>query len=245
MYGENKYDPASDVHLDVGDPNQTENFNFSLFDYDVSIIHIEQPRHHTIGYYQNIPKISEDANIALVSGRTVICIPDSKNFTPKSGNNYGDNAYDWTKNFQINLRDNYGHDIRPSGSGLSQRIKNYLKYCSEYHQIALTPKYEEVHTLAVVGDTDIVVGMEQHIGRGVFVILPPPNIQRETYQEIMFHIVQLARKYFEQSQRRIRVQDTPDWLSDYLVDHAIVLRDKIIKLNEEKTNYDLIDYMIY
>ncbi|NOH03695.1 MAG: hypothetical protein HND47_17900 [Chloroflexi bacterium] len=231
--------------MDVGDPNKIENLTYSLFDYDVSIIHIEKPRNHTIGYYHNIPKISEDARTAIENGRTVICIPESSNFTARSGNEYGATVYDWLKNFHIELRDNIGHDIRPSGSGMSQPVKNYLRHCSEYHQIVLSSETEKARQLAVVGDTDIVVGMEFQISKGVFVILPPPSIQKDSYQNIMYDIEHLARRYFERAQRRIPVIDAPDWLSGYLVKRAAELGSQIEKLREEKSVFDRIAYVLY
>ncbi len=244
-YGENIYIPPHDVHLDVGDPNETDNFNYSLFDYDISIIHIEKPSHHTIGYYHNISKISDDAKIALDNGLTVICIPESINFTSKSGNTYGATAYDWLKHFQIELKDNQGNDIRPSGSGMSKIVKNYLGFCSEYHQIVINPDVEDLRKLAVVGDTEIIIGMEYQINRGTFIIMPPPTINNTSYQEMMYSIEQLARSYFERARRRVSILDAPDWLTGYLVKQAIDLHDQIEKLNIEKSFFDRIAYVLY
>ena len=40
QYGKVPFNPPYDVVLDVGDLNDSDNFNFSVFDYDVAIIHI-------------------------------------------------------------------------------------------------------------------------------------------------------------------------------------------------------------
>jgi hypothetical protein len=46
---ESPYQLPYDVELDVGDLNNTDRFTFSIFDYDVSIVHILKPAYHTIG----------------------------------------------------------------------------------------------------------------------------------------------------------------------------------------------------
>ena len=237
--------PPNDVRLDVGDPNQVDDFSYSLFDYDVAIIHIIESSNHSIGYYNNIPKLLKDTGTAVQHGRTVICMPESNNFIAKSGNEYGASVYDWLKNFQVELRDNKGHDIRPSGAGNSQIVKNYLQHCSEYHQIVVKPEVDHLQKLAVVGDTEIVVGMEYQISRGVLAILPPPRIRNDSYQEVMYDIEHLARRYYERAQRSIPVIDAPDWISGYLVERAIEVNNQIEKLKAEKSLYDRIAYVLY
>ena len=54
---ESVYDPPSDIRLDVGHLNFTDDFTFSVFDYDVSIVHVSEPSYNTIGYYENLPKL--------------------------------------------------------------------------------------------------------------------------------------------------------------------------------------------
>jgi hypothetical protein len=244
-YGDNKYIPPYDVHLAVGNPNQTNNFDYSLFDYDVAIIHIRKSPHHSIGYYENIPKILDDAITALAHGRTVICIPESRNFRTERLNKYGAPVYDWLKNFGVELRDNKGNDIKTSGAGVSKPVKNYLSHCSEYHQIVISPEVELVRKLAVVSDTDIVVGMEYQVSDGVLVILPPPNIQDNSYQGVMYDIEQLSRRYFEHAKRSISITDAPDWVSSYLVKRAKEVKDQIKQLKTEKLTFDRIAYVLY
>lgn len=48
-FGKSPYHAPPDVQLDTGDLNE-EDFTLSLFDYDVSIVHIQESPYHTIGY---------------------------------------------------------------------------------------------------------------------------------------------------------------------------------------------------
>lgn len=81
-FSESPYRASPDVQLDTGDLND-EDFNVSLFDYDVSIVHIEEEQYHTIGYYKNLPKLLQDSALALEQGRSVICLPIRKTLFPK------------------------------------------------------------------------------------------------------------------------------------------------------------------
>ena len=81
QFGKSPYQAPYGVHLDVGDLNETDDFIFSVFDYDVSIVHICEPAYYTQGYYRNLPKLLQDSLIALQHGRSVICLPESRDFT--------------------------------------------------------------------------------------------------------------------------------------------------------------------
>ena len=80
--GEKKFIPPSDVQLDVGNLNNQEGLRYSVFDYDVAILHIHVARNNSLGYIRNIPKVAQDTLIALEHGRSVICLPRSPNFRP-------------------------------------------------------------------------------------------------------------------------------------------------------------------
>lgn len=242
---DNKYVPPHQTYLDVGNPNEVDNFSYSLFDYDVSIIHIRKPNHHTIGYYENIPRFIEDTKIALRNGRTILILPDSKNFRTKRSNKYGPSVYDWLQEFGVELKENYGAAIRPSGIGTSEVFSEYLKNCSDYHQIVSKPEVEELNRIAVVGETEIIIGMEYIVQKGNIVILPPPNLKSSSYQIEMYNIEKVARRYFNKAKRTIPISDSPQWISKYLVEQSINLEKQIQKLKEEKTILDIIAYVLY
>lgn len=245
---EGAYDVPTDIQLDIGDLND-EHFNFSVFDYDVSIVHIRRPSSHTLGYYKNLPKLRQDSSLALEHGHSVICLPDSRNFISHgfSGTyaREGMSAYEWLNHFGVELRDNEGEDIKSSGAGRAQVIQEYLKYSPKYHQIVTKPLSDWRSRLAVVDDTEIVVGLEHQVGKGILVILPPPTPLEKDYYLAMSRLLAVARRYYDRSQRHIAVSDAPDWLTNYLVPHAKALDDQINELADEKAKYDKLAYVLY
>ncbi len=233
------------VHLDMGDLNKVEDFTFSVFDYDVSIVHIWEPSYHTMGYYENLPKLLQDSSLALENGHSVICLPHSRNFISQSLDERGMSAYEWLTHLGVELQDNEGEAIKPSGAGRAQVIQKYLKYAPRYYQIVSKPTTPSSIRLAVVDDTEIVVGLELQVGKGTLVILPPPTLDEEDYYPVMSRLLGVARRYYDRSQRHIALGDAPDWLSNYLVPRAKDLDDQINKLADEKGKYDKLAYVLY
>jgi hypothetical protein len=246
-FGKIPYTPPYDVDLDVGELNDPDGLAFSAFDYDVTVVHVINPEHHSIGYFLNIPKVSQDAKIALENGRSIICLPQSHNFRPERqrGSELGAPVYAWIKQLGIELQDNLGEDIKASGAGKAQAIQEYLEYAPRYHQVVINPSIALAYRLAVVDDTDIVVGLEYPVCKGMLVILPPPLLNSQTYFLALSKLVGVARRYYERSQRRIPVGDIPDWLTSYRVPRAIELDEQIKKLEEEKAEYDKLAYVLY
>ncbi|GAF87864.1 unnamed protein product, partial [marine sediment metagenome] len=121
-------------------------------------------------------------------------------------------AYGWLRDLEVELQDSIGEDIKPSGTGRALVVQDYLKYAPKYYQIVTRPEPTPEMRLAVVDDTEIIVGLEHQIGRGTLVILPPPTLDRHPYLLMMSDLVRLARRYHERSQRQIIVGDAPDWL---------------------------------
>lgn len=240
-----KYIPPYDAHLEAGDLNSTDDFHFSAFDYDVTIVHIIEPQHHSIGYYENLPKLLRDARIALQNGRSIICLPQSSSFQSKRLNENGMRAYEWIEQLGIKLQDNVGVDIKPSGAGKAQVIQRYLEYTPQYFQIVTDPQVLPARRLAVVDDTEIVVGLEYPVDKGTLVILPPPIYGSFPHLSIMSALVDIARRYYERAQKSIPVGDSPDWISEYLVVRAKELDDHIRRLANEKAEYDKLAYILY
>jgi len=244
-FGKPRYQAPYDVHLDTGDLNSTEDFTFSVFDYDVSVVHIRESPHHTSGYYENLPKLLRDSALALEHGHSIICLPHSKNFISKVLDRAGMSAYEWLTQFGIELQDNEGEDIKPSGAGRAQVIQEYLRDAPKYYQIVTKPLSDSRSRLAVVGDTEIVVGIEHQRGKGSLVILPPPTYQEKDYLLVMPRLLGVARRYFDRSQRHVAIGDAPDWLNNYFVPHAKALDEHINKLADEKAKYDRLAYVLY
>ncbi|MFX0201789.1 MAG: hypothetical protein ACFFCW_37240 [Candidatus Hodarchaeota archaeon] len=241
------YSPPKNVYLEVADPNTIHHFSHSLFDFDVSVVHIHPPRFNSIGYYHNIPKITQDAHIALSQGRTIICLPASMNFRPvlsERRGEKGEGVYEWLKDFEVSLQNNEGTDIKPSDAGRAYVITEYLKSVSRYYQIAITDVSSE-RRLAVVDDTEIAVGLEQFVGKGTLVMLPPPLLHEEHYHLSMSRLVDVAQRYYERAQRTVSVGDTPEWLIDYLVPEDRALGEKIEQLTAKKSEYDRLCYVLY
>lgn len=241
-----RYSPPDDVDLTVGNLNETtRRFSYSVFDFDVSVIHIHPSRYNnSIGYYHNIPKVYVDSLIALDQGRTIIFLPHSNNFKPETSTNTGDGVYEWLKKFEIALKSNEGVDIKPTGAGRAHAISEYLEYTIRYYQIALMTVLPEKR-LAVVDDTEIVVGLEQSFSKGTVVILPPPVLHDEHYQVSMSRLVDVAQRYYDRVQRSIPVGDSPEWLSDHLVPEARTLGEQIEEQTAKKSEYDRFSYVLY
>jgi hypothetical protein len=236
-----KFVPPDEVHLITGDLNNSEGSPYSVFDYDVAIIHIHPPRYNsTLGYYRNIPKVVIDTSIALKNGRSIICLPQSDNFRPGTYDERGKPVYDWLEHFGVILKSNFGVDIKPSGAGKAYAIQEYLKCTRAYLQIVFKPEIPVEQRLAVVDDTDIVVGLEYPYGRGTLVILPPPDLSIKSYKLSMSRLADVAMRYHERNLRRVSVGDTPDWVEGHLVPEVITLNQQIKELSERKSNCDRI-----
>jgi len=245
-FEEPKFTSPYDVYLDVDDLNDPGHYPYTVFDYDVAVLHIEPGRPKTLGYAKNIPKVAADVETALEQGRSVICLPASENFRPLDHRNrLGNPIYDWLRDFGVVLRSNAGVDIKPSGAGQAHAIQEYLKYAPVYHQIVVEPKVRSEQRLAVVDDTEIVVGSELPVAQGILVILPPLTLEKEHYILAMARLVDVARRYYERAQRRIPVGDTPDWVTGHLVPNAIEFGRQIEQLTEQRLRYDRIAYVLY
>ncbi|MBA7586178.1 hypothetical protein ES708_28174 [subsurface metagenome] len=244
-HGKSPYHVPYDVQLDTSDLNETEDFTLSVFDYDVSIVHIRKPHYGTTGYYKNLPKLLQDSLLALEHGHSIICLPNSRNFVSQELSKEGMPAYEWLEHLGVELRDNEGEDIKPSGAGRAQVIQEYLKYAPRYYQIVSKPKTTPRSRLAVVDDTEIVVGLELQVGKGILVILPPPTLDENDCYPVMSRLIEVARRYYDRSQRQIALGDAPVWLSNYLVPRAKDLDDQINKLAGEKGKYDKLAYVLY
>lgn len=244
-YGEKPLRTSRDVIIDVGNLNDGEHFNSSVFDYDVSIIHIEKSHYHTLGYYANLPKLQKDTGLSLEHGNCIICLPNSTNFISERSNRDGMRAYDWLIPLGVNLQDNEGSNIKASGAGMAQAIQEYLKYAPKYYQIVTEPIITSKNRLAVVNDTNILVGLEYQVGKGTLVILPPPVWQDNNYNRMFSKLLGVARHYYNRAQRHIFIGDVPDWLPNYLLPKVKSLDEQIHNLINEKNRYDSIAYVLY
>lgn len=244
-FGNDKYLPPYNISIDFDDINNSDNFEFSIFDYDVSIIHINYPKHHTIGYFNNLPKISKDCKKALENGRTIILLPESKNFSTKFNNNYGPKVYEWLEALGVTLENNKGDNYTPTKFGKSKDISDYLGYCQKYYQIITSFNHDIDRILAVVNNTEIVVGLDHTFGNGSLVILPPPFITDNNYLITMSALIRLASYFHEKAERKIYISNTPDWLETYLDKHSLEINKEIEELLKEKHKHDIISYSLY
>ena len=242
---EGKYYPPYTVSLEIADPNKPDGLHYSIFDYDVSIVHISKPTHDTIGYYENLPKILHDTRVALEHGRSVICLPASENFMSRGFNNWGMKAYDWIENLGLPLNDNEGEDINPSRAGRSKIIQDYLSISPRYYQIIQLPNPSSDEILAVVDNTEIVVGIAHMVLRGRLVILPPPLLHTDSYILSMSRLIDVSQFFYEKMLRRVPIADAPDWLDKYLSPEAKDIEKQIEDLEVKRTKHDQIAYVLY
>lgn len=235
-----RFTPNYGVEIDTWDLGNPNVLRFSAFDYDVTIVHTTPvPPSNT--YHQSITKLHRDAKLALDQGRTIICIPDSPNF-PISNNI---RVYDWLKEFEIGLQDNDGVNIKPTRAGQARVVEEYLKNSPRYHQIIFSPESPSQTRLAVVDDTEIVVGLEKLSGKGNLVVLPPPLLDKSQYMLSMNNLEQMALRYFERAQRHIATGDAPEWVADQMVQEARDVDAQVEKLKQVKSEYDQIAYVLY
>jgi hypothetical protein len=238
--------PPSGVKIIIANPNDAQGLFYSVFDYDVTILHIIPGEYgSTIGYFMNIPKIANDTSIALKHGRSIICLPRSGNFLPERHNKVGEPVYAWLRRFGIVLKSNWGTDIKPSGAGRAHAIQEYLKCTWAYFQIVSEPDVPPERRLAVVDDTEIIVGLEHPYGQGTLVVLPPPDLSEKVYTSSISRLLDVAMRYYERAQRKIPMGDARDWVEGYLPPRATDLNRQIKDLSEKKSGYDKIAYVLY
>jgi hypothetical protein len=244
-YEESKFMLPDGVELYTHNLNDPGGLFYSVFDYDVAILHITSGEYHNLGYFRNIPKMAEDILIALKHGRSIICLPQSENFRPQTDREEGEPVYNWLAKFGIAVKSNVGVDIKPSGAGRAHAIQEYLKCTWAYHQIVVEPHAPPERRLAVVDDTEIVVGLEHPYEKGTLVILPPPDLSEKVYASSMSLLLDVAMRYYERGQRKIAIGDAPDWVEGYLVQRATDLNRQIKEFSEQKLKYDKIAYVLY
>ena len=241
------YNAPWDVDLDIGQIGEIDHrLDFTVFDYDVAIVHITGPYADTSGYSRDLPKFAQDCKTALEHGRTIVCLPGSREYQTKSANGtLGPLVYDWLGQFGVSLRDDIGVNIKPSGSGQAQVIQDYLKSASKYYQIVTAPNLPPQSHLAIVDETNIVVGLELQVEKGILVILPPPTLEPDNYIVQMMRLVNVALRYHERAQRQIPIGDRPDWITDYSVSRARKLENEITNLAIEKSQFERLEYVLF
>ena len=244
-FGKVKYSPPYGMTLDVSELNGVDRFTHSAFDYDVTIVHITEPHYNSIGYHDNLPKLTADSKTALEHARTVICLPESSNFQSRSSNAWGMHAYEWLERLGLPLRDNEGTDIKPSQAGRAKPLEQYLSIATRYHQIVTIPSPPSDEVLAVVDDTGIVVGIAHEVLAGSLVVMPPPLLRGEKYLLAMTKLVEVAQYFWEKAARRIAILDAPEWLAQYIIPPAKEVDRQIRSLEEVKAKYDQIAYVLY
>lgn len=253
--GKVPYRPAYDLHLETG--KLRDDFSLSVFDYDVTFVNIVETEDTPIQYYASLPKLVKDINRALDNGKIVVIFPGSRNFSTEKIRDYANNVYG-EKVFNLLARvsfgemgkplllnENEGTDIRPTGIGKAKVFENYFKLVPQYFQIIEAPVIPPNERLAVVGDTDIVVGCEiNHSNGGKLVILPPPIIGNN-YIYNMSILVDLGKYFYEKIQRRIPVGDTPEWVEPHKTTRSKKLTEELNALEKEIEKYQLIEYALY
>ena len=206
----------------------------SLVNYHVSIVHLSSRLPDPKVFH----KLSQDTQVALEQGRTIICVLGTPDI------DVVDELWD-----SLNLYPeaaNLGTNIQLTQHGKAQIFQAYFEHVDAYfaYWIAHSPTTCE-KTIAVIGDTELVIAAEYSIGRGKIVVLPPPLYNESVAHLIIPSLYNMARKYYEDMQKRIFVGDEPPWVEEHKTQEHLQIQEDIENLEGRKQEFDMITYLLY
>jgi len=176
----------------------------SLFNYHVTIVHLSSTRFpHLIPF----DHLRQDSQVALEQGRTIICIA-GKPLIPAQDNP----IYGWLS-VNVHAEAAIGTNIQLTQHGKAQIFQDYFKNVNEYYVHWRSPI--SAKTIAVIADTELVIAAEYSIGKGKVVVLPPPSHDQTVIYQVIPSLYNMARKYYEDMQKRIFVGDEPPWVQKH------------------------------
>jgi hypothetical protein len=237
------YSPPYNTYIDYCDFTYSGTSVPSLFDYDIVVLHFHKPK-YPHGYIEHLPQIIHDIDLLLRNGGVCILLPESsQRITETENDRYS--IYEWLGNYGIKLHDSSGKNIFPTGSGKTKVISTYLQYCPKYYQIIEEPKGSIETRLATVGETDITIGLELLLEKGILVLLPPVEWNKKNNVVLMMQIVELMNYYYEKSQKNIRLIDAPKWIEDYKITKSKDNTKNIYELEKIRDYYRNIEYLLF
>ena len=208
----------------------------SLFDYHVSIVHF------SLGLDLPVPfsfdNLRQGTQVALEQGRTIICIA-GKPLIPAQDNP----IYGWLESVNVHAEAAIGANIQLTQHGKAQIFQDYFKNVNEYYVHWRSPI--SAKTIAVIADTELVIAAEYSIGKGKVVVLPPPSYKETVVHEVIPSLYNMARKYYEDMQKRIFVGDEPAWVEKHKTQEHLQIIEDIENLERSKQELDMITYLLY
>ena len=111
------FSAPNDITLDVESLHSFSHRSASVFDYDITFIHVTlQHYNNRSQYFYALPKLRTDVKIALEHGRTLICMAEAHDFQSEgSKGERGELAYRWLEELGVKLQDSNGENIKPTG----------------------------------------------------------------------------------------------------------------------------------
>jgi len=208
----------------------------ALFDYHVTIVDLslDYPNRFT-------PVTLEELPLALEQGRTIIFITGTPPRSVQDTSIYGR-----LKSVNVYPQAAIGRNIQFTQHGKAQIFQDYFQNVNEYlaHWTATDEAISE-KTIAVIGETELVIAGEYSIERGKLVVLPPPSHDEAVVGKVIQSLYNMARKYYEDTQKRIFVGDEPVWVEEHKTQEHLQIIDNIEDLELRKQGLDMIIYLLY
>lgn len=204
--------------------------NLSLFTHHVTIVHLYSTHPDLIDF----DHLCQDTQVALEQGRTIICIV-GMSLTRIEG------MYDWLESVHVRPKVARDTNIQLTQHGKAQIFQDYFKNVNEYFACWPTPD----KTIAVIADAELAIAGEYSIHKGKFVVLPPPVYDENLLYEVIPSLYNMARKYYEDMQKRIFVGDEPAWVEKHKTQEHLQIIDDIENLERSKQEFDMITYLLY
>lgn len=205
-----------------------------LLDHHVTIVHIssylpDSTTLHNLSWY---------TQLALEEGRTIIYVVG----IPLS---YKDKLINgWLGSLDVYPECAIGNNIQLTQHGQAQVFRDYFKNVNQY-STCWRAKQSPEKTIAVIGDTGFVIAAEYSIGKGKIVVLPPPLYDENLLYEVIPSLYNMARKYYEDMQKRIFVGDEPAWVEEHKTQEHLQTKEDIENLQRCKQEFDMITYLLY
>jgi hypothetical protein len=209
----------------------------ALFDYHVTIVDLSCDSPNPFA----LEELLSDIQVALEQGRTIIFIAGGP---PGSVQDTG--IYGWLKSVNVYPQAAIGRNIQLTQHGRAQIFQDYFQNVNEYlaHWTATDETISE-KTIAVVGDSELVIAAEYSIYKGKIVVLPPTSYDETVVHQVIPSLYNMARKYYEDMQKRIFVGDEPVWVEKHKTQEHLQIIDDIENLGLRKQEFDMITYLLY
>ena len=211
--------------------------DMALPDHHVTIMHFSSQH---LPYEATFQRWSSYTSLALDQGRTIIIIAG----VPLSHEDK--RIHEWLGSLNIYPKVAFGNNIQLTQHGKAQVFQDYFKNVNEYLAVWITAdKRISEKRIAVIGDTELVIAAEYSIGKGKIVVLPAPLYDENLLHEVIPSLYNMARKYYEDMQKRIFVGDEPPWMLEHKTQEHLQIIKAIENLELRKQELDMITYLLY